>query len=255
MRGMTAVHALAAPSSYLGRVWTSLTRAPDGASREQPQSLVISTLHQMLLLVTVCRDHKVRVWNLTGSYDCVLVTDLVQFTAEGAAAGGPELAQGAQAHRLSLVLQHQQQQQHKASEASTPGELRLALYLCFQQHSQFLLARLRQAAGQLVLSPCATLYCPDHDLVSFAATETAGVTAVWTTSEGDTLVRRSLAGSGGAPPAAGGGPPVWETIVLVDQVWGVFGAGQCCRFGYRIYKCCGSRMFIPDTNFFFHPGS
>jgi hypothetical protein len=196
-------------------VWTSLTRAAhaqDGSSRDQPQSLVIASLGsssgQQLLLVTVCRDHKVRVWSLA-SYDCVLVTDLVQFTAEA----GSELAQGAQAHRISLVLQ---QHYHKAAEVT------LALYLCFQQHSQFLLVRLRQAAGQLVLSPCGTLYSPDHDLVSYAVTETAGLTAVWTTSEGDTLVRRSLAGAaltgGGGSLQSVGGPPVWETIILVDQV-------------------------------------
>jgi hypothetical protein len=168
----------------------------------------VAPLGQQLLLAAVCRDHKLRVWNLAGSYDCVLATDLVQFTAER----GGEMAQGAQAHRISLVLQ---QQPHKA------GELRLALYLCFQQHSQFLLLSLRHSAGQLVVNPSGTLYSPDHDLVSFAATETAGVTAVWTTSDGDTLVRRSMAGAagtGGGSLPASGGPPVWETIVLVDQV-------------------------------------
>ena len=210
VRGMTAVHQLAAPSSYLGRVWTSLTRAATHVHDDQPQSLVIAPLGQQLLLAAVCRDHKVRVWSLS-SYDCVLATDLVQFTAEA----GRELAQGAQAHRVSLVLQHHQPQ-HKTST-----EITLALYLCFQQHSQFLLVRLRQSAGQLVLSPCGTLYSPDHDLVSFAATETAGVTAVWTTSEGDTLVRRSLAGASGGNQQAAGGPPVWETIILVDQVWSI----------------------------------
>jgi nuclear pore complex protein Nup160 len=114
VRGMTAVHQLAAPSSYLGRVWTSLTRgAATHAQEDQPQSLVIAPLgqQQQLLLASVCRDHKVRVWSLA-SYECVLATDLVQFTAEA----GRELAQGAQAHRISLV----QQQQHKAPGKGLP---------------------------------------------------------------------------------------------------------------------------------------
>ena len=101
VRGMFSVNNLAGDSSYLGRVWTSLTRSGGPASEQtgqQPTGHVITSLPGPgLCLVAVCRDHKLRVWSLT-SYDCILSTDLVQFTAEA----GRQLLGGSQGHRVSL---------------------------------------------------------------------------------------------------------------------------------------------------------
>ena len=58
----------------------------------------------------------------------------------------------------------------------------------------------RQESGQLTASPSHTLYSPDRDLADYTATSTT-VTAGWTTSDGDTLVRRAVVG--GAPAGEG----------------------------------------------------
>ena len=99
VRGMTSVNTLADPGSYLGRVWTSLvSRGPDTCNQAQPTGHVISPLAGAgLCLVAVCRDHKLRVWSLA-TYDCILATDLVQFTAES----GRQMMGGSQGHRVSL---------------------------------------------------------------------------------------------------------------------------------------------------------
>ena len=52
------------------------------------------------MLVAICRDHKVRVWNLS-SFDCILCTDLVQYLAEA----GREMHQGTQHHKVATVKQ------------------------------------------------------------------------------------------------------------------------------------------------------
>ena len=52
------------------------------------------------MLVAICRDHKVRVWNLS-SFDCILCTDLVQYLAEA----GREMHQGTQHHKVAAVKQ------------------------------------------------------------------------------------------------------------------------------------------------------
>jgi len=187
VRGMTSVTQLATPGNYLGRVWTSLTRAAD--TRDQPMSLVIAPVNGIVMLVCVCRDHKLRVWNLATG-DCISATDLVSFLAEA----GREMVQGTQAHKVSVVHQDKN------------DELVVCLFLCFQQHSQFLNLGLSYRAGQLNVAPQDTLYCPEFDLVGFSATA-RGIAAVWTTSEGETIVRRSVKGGG----------PGWETVTLVDS--------------------------------------
>merc|ERR1719369_2597816 len=131
VRGMTSVNTLAAPSSYLGRVWTSITRSQQDIST-QPTNFIITTLGGQLCLLAVCKDHKLRAWSLS-SYECVLATDLVQFTAES----GRQMVAGSQGHRITLV---QGEQGGK--------EQVVAIYLCFQQHSQFLLVRVSSQAGQ-----------------------------------------------------------------------------------------------------------
>ena len=190
VRGMTSVNSLAAPSSVLGRVWSSLTGAQQTADRgDQPSSLAVTALGSLgLVLLAVCRDHKLRAWSLT-SYDCLMAADLVTFTAEA----GRALNQGAQGHRLALV------------GGDTRGEVVAALYLCFQQHSQFLLVRVAVSAGQLGLAPQATVYCPDFDLVDFHVSPERAITAVWTTGEGDTVIRRTVAGTQG-----------WQAVSAAD---------------------------------------
>ena len=185
VRGMTSVNSLAGASSVLGRVWTSLTRSAQSDQQLQPTSHVISNLPGLGLgLVCVCRDHKVRVWSLT-SYDCILATDLVQFTAES----GRQLVGGSQGHRVSLA-----------------GDRVVCVYLCFQQHSQFLFCRLESQAGQLTLLPLSTVHCPEYDLVSYTASA-RGLVGVWISSEGDVVVRRSgQAGQVG-----------WETVTTQDN--------------------------------------
>ena len=188
VRGMTSVNSLAGASSYLGRVWTSLTRSAQSDQQLQPTSHIISSLPGLgLCLVCVCRDHKVRVWSLT-SYDCILATDLVQFTAES----GRQLVGGSQGHRISLV--------------GDGGSHVVCVYLCFQQHSQFLYCRLESQAGQLTVLPLSTVHCPEYDLVSYSATE-RGLVGVWISSEGDVVVRRS-----GQAGRAG-----WETVTTCDN--------------------------------------
>ena len=64
----------------------------------QPTGHVISPLPGVgLCLVAVCKDHKLRVWSLS-SYECVMASDLVQFTAEA----GRQMMGGSQGHRVSL---------------------------------------------------------------------------------------------------------------------------------------------------------
>ena len=186
VRGMTSVNSLAGASSYLGRVWTSLTRSAQSDLQLQPTSHIISSLPTLgLCLVSVCRDHKLRVWSLT-SLDCILATDLVQFTAES----GRQMVGGSQTHRISAV-----------GEAGV-----VCVYLAFQQHSQFLFCRLDSQAGQLAVVPLSTVYCPEYDLVSYSATE-RGLVGVWISSEGDVIVRRSgQAGQVG-----------WETVATCDN--------------------------------------
>ena len=99
VRGMTSVNTLAADTSYLGRVWTSLVRSgPASDQAGQPTGHVISPLPGVgLCLVAVCKDHKLRVWSLA-SYECIMASDLVQFTAEA----GRQMMGGSQGHRVSL---------------------------------------------------------------------------------------------------------------------------------------------------------
>ena len=61
-------------------------------------------------------------------------------------------------------------------------------------------------AGQLVAAPAGRVYSPDLDLVSFTCSSpVGGLVAVWTTGEGDTVVRRtSQAGAG------------WEDVTTCD---------------------------------------
>ena len=175
VRGFTSVNQLAAPSSVLGRVWTSLTSSLATQERQdQPLSCAITSLGG-LVAVAVCKDHKLRVWNLQ-SHDCVMASDLVALTAEA----GRNLGPGAQGHRLHLVSEEGK-------------EVMVALHLCFHQHSQFLLVKLAITAGQIGLSPVSTVYCPDYDLVDFSVHDRQ-ITAVWTTGEGDTIVRRTVPG-------------------------------------------------------------
>ncbi|XP_023326535.1 nuclear pore complex protein Nup160 [Eurytemora carolleeae] len=89
-------------------------------------------------------------------------------------------------------------------------EVLVCVFLCFQQHSQFLLLGLLQRAGQLDINPRGTLYCPEHDLVGFSPTS-QGIAAVWTTSEGETIVRRSTVGVSSG----------WENVVLAESEPGV----------------------------------
>ena len=93
-------------SSYLGSVWTSLTMSGGPAadqSGQQPTGHVITSLPGPgLCLVALCRDHKLWIWSLT-SYDCILATDLVQFTAEA----GRQVMGGSQGHRVSLGMSSQ----------------------------------------------------------------------------------------------------------------------------------------------------
>ena len=142
--------------------------------QDQPLSCAITNLGG-LVAVAVCRDHKLRVWNLQ-SLDCVMASDLVALTAET----GRNLGPGAQGHKLRVV-------------SGEGKEVVVALHLCFHQHSQFLLVRLAITSGQIGLSPVSTVYCPDYDLVDFSVHERQ-ITAVWTTGEGDTIVRRTVPG-------------------------------------------------------------
>ena len=69
MRGMTFVTQLSSPSNYLGRVWTSLTsRAQE--NRDQPYSIVITPVGGVLMLVAVCKDHKVPIYILRMVIKC-----------------------------------------------------------------------------------------------------------------------------------------------------------------------------------------
>ena len=183
VRGMTSVNTLAGDSSYLGRVWTSLTRsAQTGEQAGQPTGHVICPLPGAgLCLVAVCRDHKLRVWSLS-SYDCIVSTDLVQFTAEA----GRQLLGGSQGHRVSLVQDNV-----------------VCVFLCFQQHSQFLYCRVENSSGQLTVTPLNTVYCPEYDLVTFTATD-SGLVGVWVSSDGDTVVRRA-------------GQVGWDSVTTCDN--------------------------------------
>ena len=82
----------------------------------------------------------------------------------------------------------------------------MCVYLCFQQHSQFLYCKLQPSSGQLSVSPLNTVYCPEYDLVSFTATD-RGLTGVWVSSDGDIVVRRS-----GHASHMG-----WETVATCDN--------------------------------------
>ena len=82
----------------------------------------------------------------------------------------------------------------------------MCVYLCFQQHSQFLYCKLQPSSGQLAVSPLNTVYCPEYDLVSFTATD-RGLTGVWVSSDGDIVVRRS-----GHTSHMG-----WETVATCDN--------------------------------------
>jgi len=183
VRGMTSVNTLAAPSSYLGRVWTSITRSQQDLST-QPTSFLIILIAGQLSLVAICRDHKLRAWSLS-SYECILAADLVQFTAEA----GRVMVAGNQGHRVSSV---------QGEEGV------VAVYLCFQQHSQFLMVRLVSQAGQLNVAPVTTVYSPDFDLVGFSASD-KGLVGVWTSSEGDTVIRRTVVGGVG-----------WDNVTTCD---------------------------------------
>ena len=71
----------------------------------------------------------------------------------------------------------------------------VCVYLCFQQHSQFLFCKLESSAGQLTVSPLNTVYCPEYDLVSFTCPADWRLVGVWISAVGDIVVRRS----GGRP--------------------------------------------------------
>ena len=53
VRGMTSVNSLAAPSSYLGRVWTGITRSQQDMFT-QPTSFIITLLGGQLTLLDGC---------------------------------------------------------------------------------------------------------------------------------------------------------------------------------------------------------
>ena len=102
---------------------------------------------------------------------------------------------GSQGHRVSLV---------QGEEGGK--EQVVAIYMCFQQHSQFLLVRVTSQAGQFTLIPVTTVYNPDYDLVGFSASD-RGLVGVWTSSEGDTVVRRTVVGGVG-----------WDTVIDIKTV-------------------------------------
>ena len=67
----------------------------------------------------VCvKDHKLRAWSLS-SYECVLDTGLVQFTAEV----GRLMVSGSQGYRVSLV---------QGRTGSRGKDQVVAIYMCFQ---------------------------------------------------------------------------------------------------------------------------
>ena len=140
-------------------------------------------------MLAVCKDHKLRAWSLS-SYECVLATDLVQFTAES----GRQMVAGSQGHRISIM------------QGEQVGKVQVVtIYLCFQQHSQFLMVRVSSQAGQFTVAPVTTVYSPDYDLVGFSASE-RGLVGMWTSSEGDTLVRRTVVGGVG-----------WDSVTSTDM--------------------------------------
>ena len=98
VRGMFSVNNLAGDSSILGRVWNSLTRSGGPTADQSGQK----TTGHVITSLAVCRDHKFWIWSLT-SYDCILATDLVQFTAEA----GRQVMGGSQGHRVSLGMSSQ----------------------------------------------------------------------------------------------------------------------------------------------------
>ena len=72
VRGLTSVHPLQAPSSVLGRVWSSLTGAQQQERGDQPTSCCLASVPGAgPVVLAVCRDHRLRVWSLA-SYECVM---------------------------------------------------------------------------------------------------------------------------------------------------------------------------------------
>jgi len=190
IRGMASVTQLSSPSSYLlGRVWTSLT-SRSNENRDQPLSIVMTTVGGVLMLLAICKDHKLRVWKLD-SGDCVSCYDVGQFVSDG----GKEMIQGSQHHQLSIV-----KQDTKGNDSTL-----VCAYLCFQQQAQFINLSLSYTAGQLDIKPKDTIYCPEYDLVGYSATS-GGIASCWTNSEGETIVCRRVKGGGAG----------WENVSLMD---------------------------------------
>ena len=80
----------------------------------------------------------------------------------------------------------------------------VCVYLCFQQHSQFLFCKLESSSGQLTVSPLNTVYCPEYDLVSYTCPADRRLVGVWISADGDIVVRRS-------------GQVGWENVTTCDN--------------------------------------
>ena len=131
VRGMFSVNNLAGDSSILGRVWNSLTRSGGPTADQSGQK----TTGHVITSLAVCRDHKFWIWSLT-SYDCILVTVT-------------ELVSVCLHHDNDSILIYV----FMLVSGDGKGGGMVAVYLCFQQHSEFLYCRLETSAGQLTVSP------------------------------------------------------------------------------------------------------
>ncbi|XP_070567013.1 nuclear pore complex protein Nup160-like [Ptychodera flava] len=181
IQGIPTVHELR-QATMMQRIWTGLVPSVirgDHEASDAVLSLFIHPLGQDLLIFTICRDHKVRVWSCK-NYECVLVHDALESVPNS------EDLQNAPARNHMM----------QKSSDSDANSLLFAVYLGFEDRSQFCVLQPVLQDGQYKLLSVASVFPKNDTLVDFSYSNNQ-IWAVFTTSEGETAIKYTSIEDGG----------------------------------------------------------
>ncbi|XP_077979037.1 nuclear pore complex protein Nup160-like [Glandiceps talaboti] len=173
IQGIATQHELR-QASMMQRLWTGLVPSMIRGGQEASDavlSLFIHPVGQELLIFTICRDHKVRVWSCK-DYECVTVCDILEYIPNS-----EELQNAAATNHVI-----------RKSLGSSSTYLQLAVYLGFEDRSQFCVFQPVLEDGQYRLLSLASIDTQNDSLIDFSLTDSE-IWAVFTTTDGQTAIR------------------------------------------------------------------
>ncbi|XP_077865765.1 nuclear pore complex protein Nup160-like [Saccoglossus kowalevskii] len=174
IQGIATQHELRL-ASMMQRLWTGLVPSMIRGGHEASDASLSLCIHPMqndLLIFSICRDHKIRVWSCV-SYECIMVSDVLEHVPD------------------STDLQSVPARNHMIRKSLTGNDantLLLAVYLGFEDRSQFCVFQPVLQDGQYSLLSVASVFIHNDNLVDFSLTNTQ-IWAVFTTTQGETVVK------------------------------------------------------------------